>query len=263
MGRVFTFGCSFTEYSWPTWADMILHKREGVNYGICGGGFEQIMSSLVQCDVDYKLTKDDHIFIVYPNLLRWDAPTYPKMLCYGNAITSPWIDHKDKLWTVEGMVYKNLNWMYMINEFLLHKGVTFRYGSITKIFTYLENYFLDSYQIEGDVLKHLEYVKSYIPLLTDFYTHMYGDQNDDNQWKATKQWKDRGEYHPRPTHHYNWLKNILLPTINLDVYLTSDDISNMEKVIDSTDDYDVVENYFSHSEYESNRKDWYKLKKHN
>jgi len=34
MGRIFTFGCSFTEYSWPTWADMILHKREGVNYGI-------------------------------------------------------------------------------------------------------------------------------------------------------------------------------------------------------------------------------------
>ncbi len=42
------------------------------------------------------------------------------------------------------------------DEFLIQKEVTFRYGSITKIFTYLENYFLDSYQIEGDVLKHLD-----------------------------------------------------------------------------------------------------------
>jgi hypothetical protein len=49
----------------------------------------------------------------------------------------------------------------------------------------------------------------------------------------------------------------------LDVYLTPDDIANMEKIIDSTDDYNVVESHFAPSEYESNRKDWYKLKKHN
>jgi hypothetical protein len=263
MGRIFTFGCSFTEYSWPTWADMILYKREGVNYGICGGGYEQIMSSLVQCDIDYKLTKDDYIFIVYPNFLRWDAPTYPKWLCYGNAITSPWLESKDKLWNIEGMVYKNLNWMYMINEFLLHKGVTFRYGSITKIFKYLENYFFDDYQVEGDVLKHLKYIESHIPLLTDFYTDMYGDQNDDNQWKSTKVWKDRGEYHPRPKHHYGWLKNVLLPTLDIDVNLTLSNITTMENIIDSSDEMNVVEEQFSKTDYNNNRKDWLKLKKHN
>jgi hypothetical protein len=25
--RIFTFGCSFTEYEWPTWADIILYKN--------------------------------------------------------------------------------------------------------------------------------------------------------------------------------------------------------------------------------------------
>ena len=30
--RIFTFGCSFTQYHWPTWADIL------INENICNGG---------------------------------------------------------------------------------------------------------------------------------------------------------------------------------------------------------------------------------
>ena len=99
--RIFTFGCSFTEYTWPTWADMILYNNEGVNYGICGGGFENILNNLVQCDFDYKLTPEDVIVIVYPNLLRWDCAIYPKPKGFGNAMTSPWAEYKEELWNID------------------------------------------------------------------------------------------------------------------------------------------------------------------
>ena len=49
--RIFTFGCSFTQYCWPTWADMLLYENSGKNYGISGGGFDQILSNLIQCDI--------------------------------------------------------------------------------------------------------------------------------------------------------------------------------------------------------------------
>jgi hypothetical protein len=262
--RIFTFGCSFTEYTWPTWADQILYKNEGVNYGICGGGYENIMNCLVQCDFDYKLTPDDVVVVVYPNLLRWDCAIYPKTKGFGNAITSPWIDHKDDLWNIEGMVYKNLNIMVMVDTFLKSKGVIYRYSSITKIFTYLENYFNDDYQVNGDVLEHLNTVKNSLPFLQDFYTYLYDDHDTDNRWDCTKNWSNgRGEYHPRPEGHYRWLMNVLMPTLDASININEYDIKEIEDYLDDNDDFNAVEDYFSKSEYEQNRKDWYKLHKKN
>ena len=39
--RVFAFGCSFTNYIYPTWADLIMHEMpsaECYNFGKAGGG---------------------------------------------------------------------------------------------------------------------------------------------------------------------------------------------------------------------------------
>lgn len=259
--RIFAFGCSFTEYTWPTWADMILYNNEGVNYGICGGGFENILNNLVQCDFDYKLTPEDVIVIVYPNLLRWDCAIYPKTKGFGNAMTSPWAEYKEELWNIDGMVYKNLNIMIMIDTFLKSKGVIYRYSSITKIFTYLENYFVDC-QVDNSVLNHLNIVKDKIPLLQDFYTFLYGENTDDSKWEVTKKWNgDRYEYHPRPISHYKWLTNILLPTLDVEVNLNTNNIDFMENIINKNDDFNSVEEYFIHSKYIQNRKDWYKQNK--
>ena len=132
--RIFAFGCSFTEYEWPTWADIILYKNQGVNYGATGSGFEQIVSSLVQCDIDYKLNSEDVVIIVFPNLLRWDCPFYPKMISHGNIMSSPWTKHINKLWSVDGIIYKNINLIYMLDTFLKAKGVKYRYSSIVDLF---------------------------------------------------------------------------------------------------------------------------------
>ena len=35
---LYTFGCSFTKYVWPTWADLLLSQVDGENWGMCGGG---------------------------------------------------------------------------------------------------------------------------------------------------------------------------------------------------------------------------------
>ena len=47
MKRLITFGCSFTDYSWPTWADIIALDREVEyeNWAIGGGGNQQIACS--------------------------------------------------------------------------------------------------------------------------------------------------------------------------------------------------------------------------
>jgi len=75
--RIWTFGCSFTEYCWPTWADIIIHQGEsigahGYNLGRCGAGNQYIASRIWECNARYKFTNDDWVFISWSGMNRED-----------------------------------------------------------------------------------------------------------------------------------------------------------------------------------------------
>jgi hypothetical protein len=71
----FAFGCSFTNYSWPTWADMIGKEFESYeNWGKSGGGNQFIFNSLMECVVKNKISKDDTVIIMWTNISREDNP---------------------------------------------------------------------------------------------------------------------------------------------------------------------------------------------
>lgn len=250
--RIFTFGCSFTEYFWPTWADMILHNNDGVNYGRLGGGYEQIMSNLVQCDLDYKLNSNDIVIIVFPNFLRWDLPFYPNMVCVGNMIMSHWYKYINKFWTIDGVVYKNINLMYMIDTFLKSKNVTFKYSGMIDTYNYLDDV-LREVKVDNKLLIHVNKIKKEINLLTDFYSFLHNDNN--LVWKKTKKWKiDKWEdMHPRPIDHYKWLNDILLPELKIDINISNDDILIMEQIIDENDVPENVTELFDKLGYIKNR----------
>lgn len=250
--RIFTFGCSFTEYFWPTWADMILYNNDGVNYGMLGGGFEQIMSNLVQCDLDYELNSNDIVIIVFPNFLRWDLPFYPKIGCVGNMITSHWSKYINKFWSIDGIVYKNINLMYMIHTFLKNKNVTVKYSGIIDIYNYLDDV-LNDVNIDDRLIKHIDRIKKEINLLSDFYTFLHNDNK--LLWKKTKKWKnDKWEdMHPRPTEHYKWLNEILLPEVNVSINITNDDILIMETIINENNTPESVSESFKQTNYIKNR----------
>ena len=65
MGRLFTFGCSFTKYIYPTWADFIgtqfdIHQ----NWGKLGAGNFFIYSQLLECNQLNNINKDDTVLIM-------------------------------------------------------------------------------------------------------------------------------------------------------------------------------------------------------
>jgi hypothetical protein len=93
-GRLFTFGCSFTNYHWPTWAD-ILGKEFSYyeNWGKVGAGNQYIFNSVVECNLRNKFTKNDTVIIMWTQTSREDR----------------YINHKWESWT---------NWLgldYLIN----------------------------------------------------------------------------------------------------------------------------------------------------
>ena len=71
--RFFAFGCSFTNYAWPTWADIIGQDIPVYeNWGARGGGNEFIFNSIIEADVRHKFNQEDLIMIMWSSTCRED-----------------------------------------------------------------------------------------------------------------------------------------------------------------------------------------------
>ena len=73
MKRLFTFGCSFTNYRWPTWADIVSQDYDYYeNWGQRGGGNKYIYFSLIECHQRNNITADDTVMIMWSSQARED-----------------------------------------------------------------------------------------------------------------------------------------------------------------------------------------------
>lgn len=73
--RVFAFGCSFTQFMWPTWADIISHEfknAEYYNFGLPGIGNLAIAARVSEAQVRYNFTEHDLVMILWSTFLRED-----------------------------------------------------------------------------------------------------------------------------------------------------------------------------------------------
>lgn len=71
--RLFTFGCSFTRYAWPTWADILGRQfDQHINDGRVGAGNLYIFIRLINSIQQFNINKDDTVAIMWTNVLRED-----------------------------------------------------------------------------------------------------------------------------------------------------------------------------------------------
>jgi len=71
--RLFTFGCSFTNYNYPTWADIIgFHYPVYENWGRPSQGNSFILSSVIECHKRNNFTEEDDILILWSGIDRFD-----------------------------------------------------------------------------------------------------------------------------------------------------------------------------------------------
>jgi hypothetical protein len=86
MKRLFTFGCSFTQYwRWPTWADALGREYSHYeNWGMCGAGNSLIFYSLVEAYQRNKIGPDDDVYIMWSNTSREDRYVKDRWLAAGN-----------------------------------------------------------------------------------------------------------------------------------------------------------------------------------
>ena len=89
QSRLFTFGCSFTNFFWPTWADILGREFDVFeNWGENGAGNCFMLHSLTECNRRNQLTADDTVIVMWSSIDRFDR----------------WVKGS---WNLEGGVYNN------------------------------------------------------------------------------------------------------------------------------------------------------------
>jgi hypothetical protein len=73
MKRFFAFGCSYTNYAWPTWANLLsTNYDEFYNWGLAGIGNRAIAERVAEANVKHQFTKDDLVIVQWSSHLRND-----------------------------------------------------------------------------------------------------------------------------------------------------------------------------------------------
>lgn len=73
--RLFTFGCSFSAYAWPTWATLLSTSEEFEavqNWGIPGLGNRAIAERIAECNIKCNFTEYDTVIVQWTTHLRHD-----------------------------------------------------------------------------------------------------------------------------------------------------------------------------------------------
>jgi len=77
MKRIFTFGCSFTTFRWPTWADILVNHFEncgldGFNFGKHASSNQYSFIKFMEMNAKFHFNKDDLIIFCWTSICRED-----------------------------------------------------------------------------------------------------------------------------------------------------------------------------------------------
>jgi hypothetical protein len=120
--RIFIFGCSFTHYIWPTWANILSYEAnedtEIYNFGKTGAGNLFISERVIAANQRYRFTKDDLILLMWSTHCREDRYIENGWETPGNIWTQNFYDSNfvKKYACVKGYIVRDLALMTMIKH---------------------------------------------------------------------------------------------------------------------------------------------------
>lgn len=199
MKRFYAFGCSFTCYVWPTWADIIgKQSLEYQNWARPGSGNFYIFNSLNECIMRNKITKDDLVIIMWSSVSREDRYVKGDWIGQGNIYNQSLYDSNfvETLSDRRGYLLRDLNIISATKKLLDSIGVEYYFLSMIPI-GYDE---LDEYQNHENT-DLLEFYKDSLEIIRPSVFEIVFN----NDWYV----KDRKDLHPKPLEFLNYLDNIL------------------------------------------------------
>lgn len=214
--RIFAFGCSFTKYRWPTWADLIsMESPDAVfrNYGMEGIGNLGISTRIIEGSKRFKFNNEDLILIMWSTFCREDRWLEGRWFTQGNVYFSEYPKEWIKKYVdPNGYLIRDHALIYSTNRYLESLGV----DSIVLKSTPFAHTEIDS--IDKRISDELEilYKKEYDYMPIDLYTFNGGYWSKDEQRYlddyGEEEW--RNDHHPFSESYVNYLNYIGIPLSN-------------------------------------------------
>jgi len=154
MKRLFTFGCSFTGFRWPTWADILGREFEYYeNWGTLGAGNQFIFNSLIECKTRHQFTSDDYVMIMWTNVAREDRYIGDKWINPGNILTQDFYDknYVEKIFCERGFLIRDIAVITASIDLLKSWNVNFELMSMVQL-TNVDQYNISKINDIADVL---------------------------------------------------------------------------------------------------------------
>ena len=239
--RIFAFGCSFTKYYWPTWADVIaseVPEANFLNFGICGGGNLSIVSRMVEANQRFKFNNRDLVVIMWTTMCREDRWVTSRngWAMTGNIFTQSdySMEFVEKWCDPKGYLIRDLSLISLATQFLQNlKCQTLLLPSVP--FDYQQDETDKSIQ---SILKIYDnilslYPKSLLELELNyiFDNTTYYKEGHDGIWE---------DYHPTTLRYRNYLEKINLPLTDKSKKFA---LESLEKLQDSKTLDEISKNF--------------------
>jgi hypothetical protein len=132
-GRLFTFGCSLTNYYWPTWADILGRGRDYQNWGLPGLGNMGIFLQVIEAGYKHNIGPDDQVVIMWSYLGREDRYVKDRWIAPGNLIREYDADWIEKYFCEKGSLIKELGCMAATIHVLNNWGCKWKFLSVSDL----------------------------------------------------------------------------------------------------------------------------------
>ena len=169
--RLFTFGCSFTGFRYPTWAEILAYDLGNVefyNYGRRGAGNQYIFNMIMQADQVFKFDNDDLVIVEWTNFAREDRYCNNRWYTPGNIYTQSTYDAEFvKKWAdYRGYMLRDMASIKAVSDILRNKKLQYHFLSMSSV--RLDNQWCDDELNEPDISGlYSEYLTEILPSFYD------------------------------------------------------------------------------------------------
>jgi hypothetical protein len=214
--RFFAFGCSFTKYHWPTWADLIgiEYNNAYYNYGQRGAGNMFIFNAVIEANQKHNFTKDDLIIVQWSSLSRNDYYIDNKWITKGGLrqgnYSSDDLNVMVKYFDFRGHLIRDIAFIKSIKLLLDNVGCKYEFLQMVPLFENEINT-PEAERLSAESLNDIgELYADVVGKLKPSFFKMLGDRRHNMVYGNTKP-----NRHPIPSEHLNYCAS------NLNEYIVS------------------------------------------
>lgn len=225
MPRFFAFGCSFTRYVWPTWADIIgrsYDAKDYHNFGMIAAGNEFIFHQIMQAKNHYNFGPEDLILICWTNFAREDRYICGQWLASGNIFSQKlYPENWVRQWfDLRGALIKTSGWISAAMDSLDLTGCRHQHFSMMPMdliniddACYKDMVYQDIFDIYG------VYYQRFLPSMVG---HLFDSlplcRNPSAPLvRYAGQDLPHGDNHPTPAQHLRYVDEVLIPVLDFDL----------------------------------------------